>query len=85
MKNIGKLKLTQLSKAELGKRELNKLIGGEHCCICGCHSDRSSTLDVVNANNRGGARGWDSPWGGVGTGSYSWNILYLNSEAYESN
>lgn len=28
MKNIGKLKLTQLSKAELGKRELNKLVGG---------------------------------------------------------
>ncbi|MBC5633882.1 TIGR04149 family rSAM-modified RiPP [Parabacteroides hominis] len=71
MKSIGKLKLTQLRKAELGKRELNKLVGGEHCCICGCRSGGSSTLDVVNANNRGGASGLYSPGGGVGTGSYS--------------
>lgn len=36
MKTLGKLKLTQLSKAELEKRELNKISGGEsgECCIC---------------------------------------------------
>ena len=36
MKTLGKLKLTQLSKSEIGKRELNKLSGGApgECCIC---------------------------------------------------
>lgn len=36
MKTLGKLKLTQLSKSEIGKRELNKLSGGGEgdCCIC---------------------------------------------------
>ena len=36
MKTLGKLKLTQLSKAELEKRELNKISGGApgECCIC---------------------------------------------------
>lgn len=35
MKTLGKLKLTQLSKVELEKREMNKLSGGEKaCCIC---------------------------------------------------
>lgn len=71
MKNIGKLKLTQLSKAGLGKRELNKLIGGARCCICGCRPGGSSTSDVTHANNSGGASGLYSPGGGVGTGSYS--------------
>lgn len=36
MKTLGKLKLTQLSKAELEKRELNRIAGGApgDCCIC---------------------------------------------------
>lgn len=36
MKTLGKLKLTRLSKAELEKRELNKISGGKSgdCCIC---------------------------------------------------
>lgn len=36
MKALGKLKLTQLSKLELEKREMNKISGGApgECCIC---------------------------------------------------
>ena len=33
MKSIEKLKITQLGKAELSKRELNRLVGGDGCCI----------------------------------------------------
>lgn len=43
MKSIGKLKLNQLSKAELENREMNELRGGEQCCICGCRSDSSTS------------------------------------------
>jgi len=35
MKNLGKLKLNQLNKAEIEKREMNALRGGGGC-VCGC-------------------------------------------------
>lgn len=67
MKTIGKLKLNQLSKAELDKRELNSLIGGNPVgdnCGCGCYyagSGGSSSVDNTNANIAGGyvSRGCD--------------------------
>lgn len=36
MKALGRLKLTQLSKAELDKREMNKISGAApgECCVC---------------------------------------------------
>ncbi|MDR1202106.1 MAG: TIGR04149 family rSAM-modified RiPP [Tannerellaceae bacterium] len=36
MKQLGKLKLNQLSKEELNKREMNRITGGApgECCIC---------------------------------------------------
>lgn len=37
MKNLSKLKLNQLGKAELKKREMNILVGGYQCtCACAC-------------------------------------------------
>lgn len=50
MKTLGKLKLTQLSKAELEKREMNKVSGGApgECCIC------AHGIDNHNANTSGG-------------------------------
>lgn len=68
MKQLKKLKLSNLSMNELDKRELNRLRGGGVCCICGsCGSD---TLDAImrnaNANNAGGQY---SPGGGYGNGS----------------
>lgn len=50
MKTLGKLKLTQLSKAELEKRELNKISGGGpgECCVC-AHGDTNHV-----ANQSGG-------------------------------
>lgn len=74
MKTVGKLKLTQLSKAELSKREENLLVGGEKCCLCGCaYADQegSSTNDNGGSNNSGGTSGLYSPGGGFIFGSYS--------------
>lgn len=74
MKTVGKLKLTQLSKAELSKREENSLLGGDNCCICGCaykdHSG-SSTGGNGGANTGGGDSGLFSPGGGTGYGSFA--------------
>ena len=36
MKKLGKLKLNQLSKAELEKKEMKHLTGGDFLCSCGC-------------------------------------------------
>ncbi len=70
MKSISRLKITQLSKAELGKRELNRLVGGENCCICGCLGS-SSSFSNSGANYNGGKSGLITPPGiGGGTGSY---------------
>ena len=57
MKNLGKLKLNQLSKAEIEKREMNALKGGDPTCGCGCHysgSGGSSEYDNQNANAANG-------------------------------
>ncbi len=48
MKKLGKLKLNQQSKAEMEKRELSKLLGGENC-ECGC-AGPSSTISNMNTN-----------------------------------
>lgn len=51
MKQIGKLKLNQLSKAELNEREMNFIKGGS--CSCGCHyagSGGSSSCENSQAN-----------------------------------
>lgn len=73
MKSISRLKITQLSKVELSKREQNHLVGGENCCMCGCAWEGkggSSQADNSKANNGGGASGLFSPAGGEGTGSF---------------
>jgi natural product precursor len=37
MKKLGKLKLSQLSKEEMEKREMNNLRGGDYCAsLCSC-------------------------------------------------
>lgn len=67
MKAISRLKITQLSKAELSKRELSRLVGGDGCCICGCRGP-SSNQDNGGANNQGGASGLFTPGGGTNYG-----------------
>lgn len=55
MKSIGKLKLNMLSKAEMEKREMNNLRGGD--CGCGCNyggSGGSSAQDNAYANQASG-------------------------------
>ena len=54
MKKIEKLKLNQLSKDELKKRELNQIKGGsDECCKCCCgyvFEGGSSTMENYSAN-----------------------------------
>ena len=70
MKAIGRLKITQLNKVELSKREQNHLVGGENCCICGCLGP-SSSFDNSGANYIGGASSLITrPGIGGGSGSY---------------
>ena len=70
MKKLSKIKLTKLNEAELSERELNRLLGGENCCICGCHGS-SSTGANHDANILGGVSGLVSPGGGWGDGSFA--------------
>lgn len=60
MKQVRKLKLSQLSKNELEKKELKKLKGGG-CCICGGGGGSAN----VSANHSGDLY---SPGGGYGWG-----------------
>ena len=64
------LKLAQLSKAELSQRELNRLIGGEKCCICNC-SGSSSSFDTHGANTKGGYESYGGIYGGFGGGAFA--------------
>ena len=68
MKKLGKLKLNQISKADMEKREMNLLRGGDRCCICGCRGS-SSNSENSGANIRGGAGGY-VPGDGGGGGGY---------------
>ena len=52
MKKLGKIKLDQLNKAELSEKELNRLLGGENCCLCAC-AGPSGPVDNFNANVAG--------------------------------
>ncbi len=70
MKKIERLKLNQLSRDELKKRELNQIKGGDGlCCGCGCHyfgDGGSSIADNWTANH---ANGQTSYGGDLGCGS----------------
>ena len=48
MKKIGNLTLAQLSKTELGKREMQSFLGGDGCgCACGCGGSSSTETNVA--------------------------------------
>lgn len=67
MKNLKKLKLSEMSKSELQAREMNKLLGGEKCCICTC-GGHNTGLDTGNAHWEGGGI---HDTGGYGVGAYA--------------
>lgn len=60
---LKKIKLAQLSKAELGQRELNRLVGGVKCCICGCPI--SSASDINNSNTQEAYQSYYGTGGGA--------------------
>ncbi len=53
MKTLKKLKLNQLSKADLEKREMNALKGGNDCgyCTCSCYGGMSAYNGTPIASN----------------------------------
>lgn len=63
MKEFSRIKLTQLDKVELKKKELNRLLGGGNCCIC-----NPTSKDSYNANIAGGSSGLIPGDGGGGAG-----------------
>lgn len=68
MKQIGRLKLNQLTKVELKKKEMFDLLGSGDpgCCQCGCGGP-SNTTDNMNANM---GSGYTSSNNGGGEGSH---------------
>ena len=71
MKKEKKIKLNQLKKVELSEKEMNRLVGGDKCCLCGCwyqNLEGSSSFDNADANYSGGLY---SPAGGGGVGEYA--------------
>lgn len=70
MKTLKKITLTQLNKVELDSREQNRLLGGEHCCVCNCYY--SGTMSNSSSNRAGGLSGLiPSSGGGIGVGSFA--------------
>ena len=66
MKQLKKISLSQISKKEMEKRELNQLLGGVNCCICAC-KEFNSALD---SGNSGHADNGISDGGGYGSGAF---------------
>jgi natural product precursor len=65
MKKLKKISLSQISKKEMEKRELNQLLGGVNCCICGCgNGDAADNGNDSYTDN-------DSSNPGYGTGAFS--------------
>lgn len=65
-----RLTLIQLNKQEVSEKELNRLLGGENCCICN-GSGESSIYQNGQANHDGGTSGLIKPGGGWGNGAFS--------------
>ena len=78
MKNVSKLKLIQLSKDELKKREMNLLKGGDYTDCCGC----GFGTDNRNANS---AAGYGSSAGDTTGNCWNWSYNEENGEWSYSN
>lgn len=70
MKKDLKIKLNQLNKAELSEKEMNRLLGGDRCCICGCEHIGNLTFDSGIYNYSSGDSGYSDEYGGWGNGSF---------------
>lgn len=67
MKNLGKIKLTQLNKADLEKREMNVLKGGlciNYNCQCSGSQDTANVRDELAVQSADGyLPQLDAQWG----------------------
>lgn len=62
MKNLGKLKLNELSKMEMEKREMSNLRGGL-TCGCGCAAEPGDYQVILANQNANAESGYGSPGG----------------------
>jgi natural product precursor len=69
MKTLSNLKLAQINKADLEKREMNRLLGGANCCICSCIGVPSG-VTTLNIGNSEYSYDGVSDTGGYGSGSF---------------
>ena len=65
MKKTKTLRLVEMSRSELKARELNKLLGGQNCCICSCPEGTA----LVQGNCLYGCD-FSDPYGGYGCGAF---------------
>ena len=68
MKHLNKVKLNQLAKADLSKREMNTLLGGVGCCGCGCYYETFGGHSTAADGSRNRSSGYDSEYGGIAYG-----------------
>ena len=69
MKKLSKIKLNQLSKSLMEKRELINLHGGYgagECCGCGCHYYNQGGSTAWHNGNENFQHGYYSPGGQIG-------------------
>ena len=77
MKKLGKLKLNQLSKVEIAKREMSSLKGG--ICQCACVSGNNTVNGNANAGGPGDEDDLQSPEGGY---CYQNNVYWTCVSGY---
>ena len=68
MNVLKKLKLRQLTQADLAKREMNALLGGAGCCGCGCYYETFGGHSTAADGSRNRSSGYDSEYGGIAYG-----------------
>lgn len=79
MKKITSLKLNQLSKTDLEKREMNSLRGGiGECCGCGCHYVSNGGYSLGENGNANLQYGYTSYGGDLACFVPSENTFYSN-------
>jgi natural product precursor len=86
MKKLNQLRLNQLSKVDLERREMSSLIGGD-CFTCACGCSYSSTSSNMSANAGYGytqTAGWGDGNDACACASYTGNTSDCQSGSFSS-
>lgn len=83
MKKLGKLKLNQLSSAELNEQEMNTLRGGSGSCCCGCGYAGSGGSSSSSNSSANSSYGYSQSYGGDCGGSKDFKALFNDWCTYD--